>query len=521
MGPDEHPGPDDERDVRAKAEAEAFDPGAFIEPEGGLTDTVVRGAGLAGAGFVTAQALTLVAFLVLARLASPSDFGEYAAGSLLVNIGLLFTESGMLAALIHREDRIDEAASTATVASIGSGFVFSLIALAASPLIGLIFHSSHVGEIAAASSGMLFVRSFLIVPQALLQRRFSFLRRVIIEPLGVIVFGIVAIILCAQGMGAWGLVLGYYAATIADVILSWALIDWRPKLHQVSYKMWRELVGYGRYVLAAHTVMLGTQQLPVLLIGRFSGSGPLGQYRYAERLSGTPVGLVIQAGSYVLFPAFARITDDRERFRGAMLRSLRLMCALSFPLVLLLIPLGVAAAVILFGSVWREAGYATMTLAAGMAAGTVISFASEVLKADGHPELLTKVHIVLFTCSLIAALALLPVGMIGVAAGMSVGSIAASVYSLGQVRRHNEIRFPEFARAIVPALFAALVMAGLITALEFLVVEADTRGTVVGLLLILAQAALGLAIYSTVMALLDRRTVREMRDLVGGALRRR
>jgi O-antigen/teichoic acid export membrane protein len=181
----------------------------------------------------------------------------------------------------------------------------------------------------------------------------------------------------------------------------------------------------------------------------------------------------------------------------------------------------VPAAVILFGSVWREAGYATMTLAAGMAAGTVISFASEVLKADGHPELLTKVHIVLFTCSLIAALALLPVGMIGVAAGMSVGSIAASVYSLGQVRRHNEIRFPEFARAIVPALVAALVMAGLITALEFLVIEADTRGTVVGLLLILAQAGLGLLIYSTVMALLDRQTVREMRDLVGGALPRR
>jgi O-antigen/teichoic acid export membrane protein len=501
--------------------SEEIDPTEFVEPEGGLTNTVVRGAGLAGFGFVAAQALTLVAYLVLARLASPSDFGDYAAGSLLVNIGLLFTESGMLAALIHREDRIDEAASTATVAAFGSGLLFSLLALAASPLIGLIFHSSRVGEIAAASSGMLLARSLLIVPQALLQRRFSFLRRVIIEPLGVVVFGIVAIVLCADGMGPWGLVLGYYAATIADVILSWALIDWRPRLRQVSYKMWRELVGYGRHVLAAHTVMLGTQQLPVLLIGRFSGSAQLGQYRYAERLSTTPLGLVIQAGSYVLFPAFARITGDRGRFRDAMLRSLRLMCTFSFPLVILLVPLGVPAAVILFGPVWRDAGYATMALTGGAVGNTVISFASEVLKADGHPELLTKVHVCLFSCTLVASLALLSLGLIGVAAGISLGALCASVYSLRQVRSLNAIVFREFSRAIAPALLASLFMAAVLTPIEFLVVEADTRGTALGLLLIIVEGLAGLALYVGTMAVIDRHTLGELRDLAGGAIRRR
>ena len=101
-----------------------YDGASFGDPEidpGGLTDTVVRGVGLAGLGYVSAQALTLAFYLALARLATPKDFGQFAAGSMLVNIGLLFTESGMLAALIHREDRIDEAASTATVATALSG----------------------------------------------------------------------------------------------------------------------------------------------------------------------------------------------------------------------------------------------------------------------------------------------------------------------------------------------------------------------------------------------------------------
>ena len=148
-----------------------------IEPTN-LSDTVVRGAGLAGAGYVLAQVFTLGFYLVLARIASPEDFGEFAAGSLLVSVGLLFTESGMLAALIHRPDRIDEAASTATVVTALSGLGLSLLALAAAPLVGLLFDSGRIGSIAAATSGLLLIRSLAVVPEALLQRQFSFLRRV-------------------------------------------------------------------------------------------------------------------------------------------------------------------------------------------------------------------------------------------------------------------------------------------------------------------------------------------------------
>lgn len=426
----------------------------------------------------------------------------------------------MLAALIHREDRIDEAASTATVATALSGLGFGLLALAASPLIGLIFHSHEVAEIAAATSGLLFVRALLIVPQALLQRRFSFLRRMIAEPVSVIVFGVVAVIATSNGMGAWGLVVGYYASAVADVILSWSLVRWRPRIKQVSYAMWRELVAYGRYVLAAHAVMLAGQQLPVLLVGRFSGESSLGQLRYAERLAVTPVSLVIQAGSYVLFPAFSRITDDRGRFRAAMLRSLRLMCALSFPLVLILIPLGVPMAVILFGQVWKEAGYATMTLAPEAAAGTLISFASEVLKADGHPEVLTRVHICLFTLSAIAMLALLPLGLLGVTSGISLGCIGTSFYAMSKVRKLNAISIRELLREILPPLGAALAMAAIMVPLEFLVVEAASKGTLEGLGLLLAEGLGGLLLYVGFMHVVARHTMREMLGLFTKMIRR-
>jgi hypothetical protein len=59
-----------------------------------------------------------------------------------------------------------------------SGILFTAAALAVSPLIGHLFHSHEVTLVAAACSGWIFVRAFAIIPDAMLQRRFSFLRRV-------------------------------------------------------------------------------------------------------------------------------------------------------------------------------------------------------------------------------------------------------------------------------------------------------------------------------------------------------
>ena len=50
-------------------------------------------------------------------------------------------------------------------------------------------------------SGLLFVRSLQVVPEALLQRRFSFLRRVIVEPAQTTAFGIAAVIATSNGLG--------------------------------------------------------------------------------------------------------------------------------------------------------------------------------------------------------------------------------------------------------------------------------------------------------------------------------
>lgn len=488
------------------------DLGPEVEPAS-LGDTVVKGVGLAGAGYVLAQALTLGFYLALAHLATPKDFGVFSAGSLLIVTGQLFTESGMLAALIHRSDRIDEAANTALVATVAGGFGMALLALAAAPLMGLVFQSNEVARIAAAMSGIMVVRSFQTVPEALMQRHFSFLRRVVIQPAGTIGFGVSAVIAASNGLGPWALVIGFYAAAVVDVVLSWALIDWRPHLRQASFSMWKELVGYGRHVLASLLVIEAVAQVPILLIGRFLGPNPLGQFRYASRMSVTSLLVVIQSASYVLFPVLSRITSDRDRFRSACMRSLRMMCAVAFPLSMSLLPLGVPSALIFFGEVWKQAGYAAMALTPLPVAGAMVAFSTEVFKADGRPSLLAKMQLIILVSGSIAMVALLPLGLVGVCLGVGVGSIAGAVYALLRTDDLLEVPIRKMLREMWPQGLAALIMAAVMVPVEFLVVHAGEHGTALGCLLLGGEGLMCLGLYMAALFVLAPTTARDLISL--------
>ena len=481
---------------------------------------VVRGAGLAGAGFALAQVLTLSFYLVLARLATPDDFGVFAAGSILVGIGTLFAEAGLMSALIQRRDRIEEAASTAVAATLVGGLALSLLALALAPLVGLYFERTGVTQVAAAMSGWLLLQAATVVPDALMQRRFSFIRRLAVEPAGVVTFGITAVVACSHGLGVWGLVLGTYALGVTQVALAWGLVGWRPSARLVSYEMWRELLAFGRHVMSSEFIRRVAAELDAALVGRFIGTAPLGQYRYARRFAIQPLAGVVNIASYVLLPALAQLSGERERFRPAFLRALRWTSTIALPTSFAFLPLGEPVAVLLLGERWREAGQALSALCAYSAGGAVVSVASEGLKAWGRPDFLPRIH--LFAAILAAALmlALLPVGLVGIAAGVSIASAAAAVYALRVVGRAIDIPLRGMLAEIWPPFVAAALSAATLYPAERLLVHASERGTVVGLALLAAEALLGAALYLALLAAAAPASARELLAVTSAAWRR-
>lgn len=490
-------------------------------PPRSLTSVVVRGVGLAGAGYALSSAFTFVIYLVLARLASPRDFGQFAAGTIVAGVGTLLAESGMLAAIIQRRDRVEEAANTGLVSTLLGGLAMSLLALAAAPLIGHFFSSHQVTLIAAAMSGWLLLRLASVVPDAMMQRRFSFLRRVVAEPVSAVAFGIGSIIAAAYGLGAWSLVIGTYAAESTQLIGSWALAQWRPRPRLASFAMWRELAGFGRFVIAGEFIRRLGGEVPNLLLGRFVGTGAIGQYRYATRVGTTPLGLIINAGAYVLLPAFARVSTDEARFRSAFLRALRWYCVVALPTSLIFLPLGVPIMVVVFGPQWRDAGYALMALCIYGASTSFGSIASEAWKAAGRPDMLPRMHTLSVLISAALMGALLPFGVVGVAGGMALGSVGVAGYALRGAGRVVDIPVMRMLRDVWPPTVASLAMVAVVFPLERFALHADQHGVGLGVVLLGCEGIVALVVYVGVLAALAPNILREMTDGVRSLRRAR
>jgi O-antigen/teichoic acid export membrane protein len=490
---------------------------------GDLTGTVVRGLGLAGGGYAIAQGLNLLTYLVLARLATPEDFGQFAAGAVLVAAGLEFANSGLSAALIQRHDRVEEAASAAAVATILGGIALSLAALAVSPLIGHVFNSHEVTLVAAACAGWILIRAPAIVPDAMMQRRFIFLRRAVVDPLGIVAFGAVAIATTAAGLGVWGLVLGNYAQFATMSISSWVLGRWRPRLRLASVAMWRELIGFGRHVMAAGVIARITGMAATGITGGYLGTEVLGQFRYGTRIVQGPLAALINVGSHVLYPAFSRISTDAPRFERGFRQGIRLTCLVAMPASLALLPLGTPMAVILFGHQWRVAGHLASAMFAFTGARSLIAIIREAFKASGRSELLTRLQIVSGVLTLGLMVPAIPLGAVAVGAATSVSAVGAAAYAVRGVSPVTGIPVRRLLGEIWPSVLASALMAGALYLVE-LWLNAEGHGTALGAALLAGEVALGVSIYLAALATIAPSSARELVGMIRslrGRLRRR
>jgi O-antigen/teichoic acid export membrane protein len=474
------------------------------EPSSSLRRITVQGAKLAFGGYVLSNAVLFVVYVVLARIISPGDFGDYAAASVVTGVGSLFAESGMMSALIRRRDRIDEAASTAFFTLLLGGFLLSLGALALAPLLGLFFRSSRVGALSAALSGWLLLRALTVVPDALLQRRFSYARRVAVDPLGAVAFAAASIAACANGAGAWGLVAGAYASMLVQVVSAWSFARFVPRRRLASISMWRELASFARPVLASEIVSRVATQLDTVMLGRFRGAAALGQYRNGVRLAQQPSSIFVSVGAYVLLPALARIAHEPERLASSTRRIFDLVAVTAVPLSLAQLPLGEPLAVLLLGGRWRPAGHAIAALCGLLIGLATVSVASEVFKALGRPQILVPMHFVnLGGMAVLATVGALALGIVGVAAAVSVSQCLTAAYALYRVAPLVGLGWGDLRR-----LAAGPAVAGGVMLLSMLALGAAVRPVAHPLLLswalVLAEAGLGAVVYIGVLAAVDR-----------------
>lgn len=468
-------------------------------------------AGASAIALVFGQVITLAQTVALARLLTPGEVGLFAAGTVLTTFLGNFVEGGLRSGLVHREDNLPDAAETAFWATTISGFLMALAALAASPVVGIVFHSPQAGLVAAVSSGLPFLFAFTNVPEALLQREFNVRRRLIVGPSVGVSYAIVAVVLAMLGWGVWSMVAGMYASYFVWVATVWLISGWRPGRGRASVTVWRQLSRYGFPLVLG---MIGARiqtMVESVVVGRGLSSAALGQYRYGRRIATIPGQAIIEVGAIALFPAFSRISAEPTRLKPAFLRALRWATTGAAALTGLMLALGIPAVVVVFGSPWRAAGLVVVAMA-GLGLGkALISVSEEAIKGGGRTELLNWYTLTEVGLGIILPLVLIwPLGLVGVGLAVSVTALVVGVVCLWLARKVVGFSLGEVCAAVLPQLPCAAVATVVCWALEQFVLHSDSRSIPVGVLFLVFDVVIFASVYLGALTLIVPSTTRDL-----------
>lgn len=456
---------------------------------------VVRGASVSWLSGGLVQIVLLVTYIGLARLAPPEVFGAFAAASILVAFGTLFVESGMTAALIHRRDNVDEAAATALISTLLGGLGLGLLSALLAPVVGIVFRSDEIATVALAVSGLHLLNAAAVVPTALLQKELAYRRRAVVDPLWMSTYGGVAAVSLAFGLGVWGLVLATYASSLVRTALVWGLLRrWiSPRL--ASFAMWRELTGYARHVLLSEFLRHAGFVAHTAGIGRFVGTADLGQFNFGNQIATQSSSPITTASAFVLFPAFTRLAADVARLASAFKRALTSLCFVAMPVSLAFLPFGKPLAILLLGTEWSAAGDVLSSLCLLGAALALISISAEVFKATGRPDLLPRMHLLSAIVPIGAVAIGVPFGIVVIGAGTSVGLTVVAALGLWGACGVAGLPRRTALGVVVPPLLNAGAVATAFFVLERTVVDAASRGSALGLVVLTLEAITAAGLY--------------------------
>ncbi len=421
----------------------------------------------AGAGHVGGRVLVFIATLVLARLLVPSEFGLVAFALAVMYYLDYVADLGLGAALIYRSDADDpRVSSTAFWIGMLGGMALFAISWFAAPLLAEVGPGEEVVSLFRVLALQFPLSALGKAHEYRLRRDLRF--RTLFAPTfaGGLTKGTVSIVLAVAGAGAWSLVIGQIAGTLAQSIGMWLVHPFRPRL-VISRDHITPMLRFGLGIVAVGLLGQGAKNFDYLVIGGKLGAAALGVYYLAFRLPELVILTGFRLAGDVLFPFYSRLGDEGARgvddeLRRGYLRTLRLGAMVAWPAAFGMAALALPLVLTLYGERWRSAADPLALVAVWAGLASLATMPGSVFKALGRSWLLTATGVmqvaILFPAIWFAA----PYGITAVAAAQ----VAEKTLSLGLlgVVAGRVLRIPWHASfsAGAPALVLSLIMAGVL-----------------------------------------------------------
>lgn len=372
---------------------------------------------------ITAQMVSLVVSIVLARIIAPSDYGIIAVVTIFITIANVFVSDGLGSALIQKKNADALDFSSVLYFNIAMSVLLYLLIFFAAPYITAFFGSGYEAlTMVLRVMGLRLVLSAInSIQQAYVSRKMIFKKFFVATLLGTVVSAVVGIYMAYEGFGVWALVAQYLTNTTVDTVVLAISLRKLPIL-QFSIGRLKSLLGFGLRVLGMNLLIACYEQFKSLIIGKTYSSADLAYFTRGRQFPELIITNINSSISSVLFPKLSQDQDDVRKIKDVMKMSIKLCTYIMCPMMLGLAAVSHNFVIVILTEKWLPCVPLIQLLCIYYLFFPIHSSNMQAIKAVGRSDISLKLEIVKKLIELVVLLCTVTISVNAIVIGMTVCS---------------------------------------------------------------------------------------------------
>ena len=300
---------------------------------------------------ISAQIVSFVVTIVLARLLEPSYYGTIALVSVFIAVATVFVNSGFGAALIQKNDADELDYSSMFWFNLTVSVLLYAVIFAFSPAIAHYYGVAELSLVMRILALSVPLSAFNCIQQAYVSSRMVFKKSFLSNSGGALVSGIIAVVMAYSGAGIWALVAQRILHVFFNTLFLRLIVKWSPKW-VFSWSRLKPLVSFGWKILSTGLLFTIYAELRTLIIGKRYSTQELGYYNQGFSFPKFIASNVDTTINRVLFPSLSNIQDKGASLADKTRRAAKTSAFIMTPVLLGLLMVSDTLVPLLIGEKW-------------------------------------------------------------------------------------------------------------------------------------------------------------------------
>lgn len=407
---------------------------------------------------ISAQLVTLVVSIVLARLLSPDEYGAIAIVMIFITLANVFVTSGFGNSLIQKKgaDNIDF--SSVFFFNIIFSFIIYLILYFIAPYISNFYDMNILTPVIRVLALRIIIAGINSVQQAYVSKNMMFKRFFLSTLFGTVLSGIVGISMAYNGYGIWALVAQYLTNTTVDTIVLWFTVKWRPDFI-FSYSRMRDMFKYGWKLLCSALLDSGYAQVRSLMIGKLYSPANLAFYDKGQQYPNLIVTNINASIGSVLFPVMANKQDDKKAIKEITRKAIKISSYIMWPMMVGLAIIAKPLISITLTDKWLPCAPFLQIACFNFAFWPIHTANLEAIKAVGRSDIFLKLETIKKVINITILILVMKYGVMAIALSGVIGTIIGSFINAYPNQNLLNYKYTDQIKDILPSIALSLLMA--------------------------------------------------------------